>query len=153
MRTRRTLLNALVVAIMTMISGCSEIINLVTGPPPVEALETEVVDVRTPDAGITSATIPIILEVENTHSKAEIPSATLDYRVFVNDIEVATAREEIASLGPGDTSKEELEVTIQYANLGSSTANAIKEGSFTVKIEGVIESGGAETEFTSVYDL
>ena len=115
--------------------------------PPVEALEMEIVDIRVPDIGITSATIPVVFEVRNTDGEREVPTPTIDYNAYVEEIEVASARKDVASLGPGDVTREEFELIAEYTNLGTAIIEAIKTETFTVRVVGSVESEGATVDF------
>lgn len=149
MHTRRGIITGLSTVPVIYISGC---VDFLDDDPPVEALETNIVDVYDPDVGLTSATIPILFEIKNTHSSDDIPTPTLDYNVLVNGVQIASARETIASLGAGDTTQEEFEFTAEYTDLGDSIVSAIQDQSFQIRIEGEIESEDVKTTFESQYD-
>jgi len=153
MLSRRTAIATAVLGAVVPLGGCGELLGSESGPPPVEALDASIVDVRPPDTGLTSATIPVVLEMVNTHQSDQIPSPTVDYDAFVNDAEVASARKDVTSLGPGDTANEEFELIAEYADIGSGIVSAIRDGSFRVRIEGSVESEGSSTAFTSRYEL
>lgn len=153
MLSRRKAITTAALGAVAALGGCGELLGGESDPPPVEALDANIVDVRPPNAGLTSATIPVVLEMINTHQSDEIPSPTVDYDAFVNDQEVASARKDITSLGPGDTANEEFELIAEYADIGSGIVSAIRDGSFRVRIEGSVESEGASTTFESAYEL
>lgn len=154
MLSRREMVAAVTGSVMIPLTGCSEVLPVVgDDPPPVEALDATIVDIRTPGTGLTSATIPVVLEMVNTHSSDEIPLPTVDYDAYINDSLVASARKDIASLGPGDTALEVFEVIAQYTDIGGGIVDAIENRSFGVRIEGEIESKGASTTFESQYEL
>lgn len=124
---------------------------LVESRPPVEALELGITDVRNISTGLTSATIPVFLAFENTHSEQEIPSPTVDYTGYINGEEVVSNRQVIPSIEPGDTLTKEFPFTVKYADLGSAVVTAIQDGSFTIRITGTIESEDTSIQFDESY--
>lgn len=124
---------------------------IVDPDPPVEALEMTIADITELDVGLTSATITILFEVENTHGEWEVPSPTIDYNAYIEGQEVASAREDIASLGPGDSTEETFELNASYVDLGSAVVDAIQAESFTVTISGTVESEDVSTDFETMY--
>lgn len=129
-------------------SGCAELLE---DAPPVDALRMRIADVRKPDVGVKSATIPVLFEVQNTHEADDIPSPTIDYNGYVNDEEVVSSREVIPTLGPGDSTTEEFDLLAEYADLGVGIADAISEEEFTVTVAGTVTSEGAEAPFEETY--
>lgn len=121
-------------------------------PPPVEEFWMEIIDVRSPDTGLTSATIPLVFEVGNAHDEREIPSPTLDYAATINGEEVMSAREDLSTLGPGDSVRVSIEMVLSYDDLGSAVIDAIRDGTFTVEIGGEMTSEGVNFEFSDVYE-
>lgn len=120
--------------------------------PPVEALEHEISDVRNPDLGLTSATIPVIFELRNTDPDRAVPDPTIDYNVLVNGAEVLSSREDVTTLGPGETTTTEFQVVADYGQLGDAIVSAIRDESFTVRIAGTVESEGVSTEFEDEHE-
>ena len=120
--------------------------------PPVEAFELSVIDVREPESGLTSATVPLVFEVENTHDELTLPSPTLDYAVFVGEQEVLSARTDRPELGPGDSSRETVELILDYGELGSVIVDAVLNESFAVEIRGEVLSEGVSSSFTDRYE-
>jgi hypothetical protein len=119
--------------------------------PPVEDLEINITDVQGFDLGVTSASATVILEIQNTNSELEIPSPTIDYNGYINDVELTSAREDIASLGPGDSTMARFELIAPYDQLGEGVVTALREETFTVGVAGTVESEGVETEFDETY--
>ena len=152
MISRRRIVASSAVSMFLPLAGCAGLLNQEPDPP-VEALDAEITDVRSPEPGLTSITIPVILEMKNTHPDNKIPSPTVEYEAFVNDKQVASAQRTITSLEPEDTSQEEFNLVVEYADVGSGIASTIQDGSFTIRIEGSVESKGATTTFETKYRL
>ena len=132
---------------MVALAGCLDTFD---SDPPVEAVEVALTDVREPETGLTTATIPVVVGVENTADE-EVPSPTVDYTVFLNGERVASARETVATLGGGDRTTITIEVTAEYASIGAAIVDAIESGDIHTEINGEIESDGATSEFASEY--
>ena len=154
--SKRSVLCVCATLLGTGIAGCIDQLQSgdddgVERPPPVDAISLNIVDVRSPDPGLTTVTIPLVFEIENTHSTDEIPSPTIDYTVAINETEVLTSRDEVVSLGPGDVTTETIELTLAITEFGSSLIDAIVDGAFTVEISGEIISDGERHEFSDRY--
>ena len=130
------------------LAGCLDALPF--GEPPVGKVEARLVDVRRPDAGLTSATLPLVLEFENTGDE-EVPAPVADYDVYVEDVQVGDAGARLTNLDPGETETARARVTVQYADVGEGVATAVENRQFTVRIEGTIESEGAETTSTDEF--
>ena len=123
------------------------------GGPPVGALEVSLVDVRLPNAGLTSATIPFVLEVTNTHGSRSVPTPTIQYDAYIDDKQVATGRETYPTLGSGDTANEEVEFNVSYAEVGGAIADVIRNEQFTLELRGEAESNGESTTWSDQYQF
>jgi len=133
---------------ITAVAGCSALLD---DDPPVEAIEMTISDVRSPDVGLTSATIPVIFEIQNTHEEDRIPTPVIDYNALINGEETFSSREEVPSLGPQDSTTEEFELVAEYSNVGSAVVDAVENNQFRITATGTIESESAETSFESSY--
>lgn len=148
MLSRRALFGLVATVATGSLGGCLDALGGDGEEPPVEAIELQITDVRAPEVGLTSATIPVVFSVVNTHAEEDIPSPTIDYNAFVNDVEVLSSRTTVATLGPGDEASETIELVAEYTDLGAGIIDAIEQGSFEVRIAGSIESQSAETSFS-----
>jgi len=146
MKERRTFVATGLSVGMAAVAGCSELLG---EAPPVDALEMDISDVRSPDVGLTSATIPIVFEIQNTDQEDRIPTSVIDYNALINGEEAFSSREEIPSLGPQDNTAEEFELIADYGDVGSSIVDAIENNQFRITVTGTIESEGAEASFES----
>jgi hypothetical protein len=120
--------------------------------PPVEAINISISDVRGISTGLTSATIPVYLEFENTNQDREIPSPTIKYTGYINGEKVGTNQKIIPGIDPGGAVTKEFGFTVKYSKLGSAAISAIKDGSFTFRVTGTIESDGTTVEFDESYE-
>jgi LEA14-like dessication related protein len=121
--------------------------------PPVESVETNIIDARQPAIGLTSATLSIVFEIRNTNPDFEVPSPTIDYDVSVNGQDVLSARDALATVPANDATTTELEFIIEYADLGEAIVSAIQTGEFPIQLSGTVEAEGAETGFTETYQF
>jgi len=135
--------------------GADDTFRSITVEPiaPLEDLKMEISDIRGLDTGLTSATVSAIFDVENTNSEREIPSPIVVYEAHIQGEEVGSAREEIPTLGPGDSTSKELEINVDYEDFGTGIADAIRERSFTLGLSGEIEAGNQAAEFEEQYHL
>ncbi|WP_232702191.1 CARDB domain-containing protein [Halobacterium wangiae] len=120
--------------------------------PPVEDIDIEIADVRDISTGLTSATIPVYLEIENSNPDREIPSPTVEYTGFINGEQVGSDQKVIPTIEPGAALTKEFGFTVNYSKLGSAVVSAIKDGTFTFRITGAIESDGTRVEFGESYE-
>lgn len=148
---RRAFLGGLTVAGASALAGCSN--PLSSDDPPLENLEIAIDDVRSPDIGLSSATVPVIIELFNAHEDAPIPEPTLDWDGYINDDQVVSGISNPDTVGAQETITSELEFIVDYSDVGSALVSAIQDGSFTVGYEGSIESGGASREFADSYSV
>jgi len=119
----------------------------VTPPPPVEALDMRIRDVRAPALGATSATIPVLFEITNTDENRALPDPEIDYNAYINDTEIASDDLLLGRLEPGETVTTELSLLVKYEDYGAALVNAIRQQQFTTRIEGTVSSDGASTTF------
>lgn len=129
------------------VAGC---LDALESDPPVEDVEMEITDLRAPETGLTSATVPVRLRIENTADEA-VPRPAVDYTVALNGEDVGTARETVGSLDGGEGTTITLEVDVDYADLGSGIVDAIESGDLHVELTGEIESDGAAAGFSTDY--
>jgi len=136
------------VASLAGLAGCLDALPL--GDPPVGKVDVRIIDVRRPDFGVASATLPLVLEFENTGDET-VPAPVADYDVYVEDVQVGDAGARLTNLDPGETETARARVTVQYTDVGEGVATALDNREFTVRIEGTIESEGAETTSTDEF--
>lgn len=132
-------------------AGCLGIAG--SEPANLGVLEMQIVDVRSPRAGFTSATIPVVFEIRNTSDDVAVPGPTVEYRGFVNGTEVAKAREEVASLEPGEKTSQRFQLIVSYDEVGETLVNAIQNGEFTVSLEGELRVDGETRTFEEGYEF
>lgn len=143
---RRSVLRHVAAAATIGMAGCA----VLESKPPIENLELEITDVRKPDAGLTSATVPIVLTLRNAGDE-ELPSPILDYSGRINDIEVASTRTTVSTLRGGEEMNETIEFIAEYQNVGDAIADAIQTGAFLIELSGDVESDGAVDQFDLQY--
>jgi hypothetical protein len=110
--------------------------------PPLDEMRIRFVDIRRPDAGVTSATIPMIVEFRNPADRP-IPDISGDFDILVNGQRVGSEELTVNRLEPGEATKVNLDVIVEYADYGSALVDALKAGSFRVSIRGSLNAGGA----------
>jgi len=115
--------------------------------PPLDEMEVGFVDVRVPDAGLGSATIPIILSFSNPTDQT-IPSPSGDLDIFINDIRVGSEEIVVNELEPGEETNVNIDIIVEYADYGSALIDAITTQSFSVRVTGTLNAEGASREFT-----
>ncbi len=123
-----------------------------TPPPPVDELEIRIYDVRRPDAGARSATLTVLLEVTNP-TEREVPSPSGEFDVMINGERVVTAEPSFNTFEPGETARKSMELIIDYADSGTAVANAIREGTFRLTMDGLIRAGDVSDSVTLSYEL
>lgn len=149
----RGLGGVLIVTGTTSTAGCLGLGLANSEPPDLGKLEMQIADIRSPRVGLTSATIPVIFEVQNTSEDTEFPNPTVEYRGFVNDSEVANAREEIVSLGPGESTQQRFNLIVGYDSVGRTLVQAIENQEFIVTLEGELIVEGESREFERTYEF
>ncbi|MFB6072620.1 MAG: zinc-ribbon domain-containing protein [Halobacterium sp.] len=115
--------------------------------PPLDRMNVEFVDVRKPDLGVTSATLPFLLAFSNPADRP-IPDISGDFDVYLNDTRIGSDELTVNKLEPGEETNVDLEVVVEYANYGSALLDALESGSFTVEIRGSVNAGGASRTLT-----
>ncbi len=130
------------------LAGCLDALS--AGEPPVGQVAVRILDVRSPSAGVTSATLPLVLEFENTADR-EVPAPVAQYDVYVEEVRVGDAGARLTNLDPGETRTAITRVTVQYTDVGEGIVSAIRNREFSVRIEGTIESEGAEATSTDQF--
>ncbi len=136
------------VAGLAGLAGCLDALPF--GDPPVGQVKVRIIDLRRPDFGVASATLPLVLEFENTADET-VPAPVADYDVYVEDVQVGDAGARLTNLDPGETETARARVTVQYTDVGQGVADAVRNRAFTVRIEGTIESEGAEVTSTDEF--
>lgn len=117
------------------------------GSPPLDELNIQFSDVRRPDIGATSATLPIILAFDNP-TETTIPDISGDFDVFVSDQRVASDELTVNQIEPGEETLVNADVIVQYADSGSAVIDAIRSGSFQLELQMILNAGGASRELT-----
>lgn len=148
MHSRRTVLGAVAGAGVGSLAGCTDALE---DDPPVEAVELSIADVRAPDVGLTSATVPAVIEVTNTDDSASVPAPTIDYNAFVGDAEVVSARETVPDLPAGESTRRTFELIVDYSEVGSGIVELIESGEFAVRLEGSVTADGVSASFEETY--
>lgn len=148
MHSRRTVLFGAVGASVGSLAGCTDVLE---DDPPVEAVELSIADVRAPDLGLTSATVPAVIEVTNTADSDSVPSPTVDYNAFIGAAEVVSARESVPDLPAGESTRRTFELIVDYGEVGSGVVELIESGEFTVRLEGSVTADGASASFEETY--
>ncbi|OLZ39770.1 hypothetical protein A6E15_01675 [Natrinema saccharevitans] len=72
--------------------------------PPIEEVELSIFDVRKPDTGLQSATLPVIPELENP-TDVDIPSTSGEFDVSIDGETVVTAEPSVNTLESGETGR------------------------------------------------
>lgn len=121
-----------------------------SGGPPVSALEVNLSDIRLPSIGLTSATIPVVLSIQNT-ADTEIPSPNIQYSVLIDNVEVLSTTEAIATFDPGEQRSVGFDVVLEYADYGQSLVELVQSEEFSVTVTGEIESEGTSAEFSDSF--
>lgn len=154
---RRSLLTGIGVALIATVGGGYYLIQNGSvrsgGGPPVDSVDLSLADVRRPDFGVTSATLSLVFEIANTNQSSAIPSPTIDYKVFINEVEVLSTRETLATLEPGSSRREIFEIIINYSDFSTSLINALRSGQASLGVRGSIESEGNSTDFSLTYQF
>lgn len=148
---RRTFLRTTALATVGALAGCSAIPggggSSDGGGVPLDEIEVRLVDVRQPDVGLTSATIPILVGFENPTSTT-ISSIAGDLDVSIGRTRVASDDLAIARLEGGEEVIEELSVVVELADVGSSVAESIQAGTVAVRVEGELHADGRSEGFS-----
>lgn len=134
---------------ITLTAGDSNVSRQVTvePKPPVEALELRLTDVREPDRGLTSATIPVLFEITNTSEDQALPTPDIEYRALVSDTEIASDSLLVGSLEPGESIVKEFGLLVEYSGVGDAVVSTVKSQSFSVTLTGTVTSKGVSTSF------
>lgn len=134
---RRELIKGGAASVIMATAGCTELES-----PPLEAIELGIVDIRTPNVGFTSATLPLVLEFRNG-SDSSISDVSTSFDVYVNSSMVANAGTSVGTLGAGERTRSRLEVIVDYDAVGDAVLNALEQGRFDILLDGTIEAAGA----------
>ena len=79
MTTRRRFLTGLSIGAVATTAGCSELQQMIRGQP-IDDLDLEIADVRAPSIGLTSATIPTVMELKKHQRQCR--AAITNYRHY-----------------------------------------------------------------------
>jgi LEA14-like dessication related protein len=115
--------------------------------PPLDKVDVQLVDIRSPDTGFTSATLPFIVEFQNP-TQQEIPEISGDLDIYINDVRVGSDEIGVNRLKPGENSRDRISIDVPYSDYGEALLEAIRSLSFEVRITGSLHSGGAKREIT-----
>ena len=121
-------------------------------PPPLEEMEMSIFDLRKPDAGLQSATLPVLLEFVNPADRP-IPSPSGELDVFINDNRALTSEPALNTLEAGETATKELELIIRYEDVSDGIVNALRNQEFALRVQGTVRSDGVSdtVEATAQY--
>lgn len=127
------------------IGGCQELIG--TPPPPVDEIEITFEGYRSPDLGLTNATMTFILGFSNPTNQ-EIPRPEFDFELLLNDVPGADSRLAMASIPPQSSVTESIEAIVDYGDVSAGIRQALNERQLDVQIDGVLRSESATKETT-----
>ncbi|MFA9417026.1 hypothetical protein [Natrinema sp. HArc-T2] len=151
---RRQLVSGASLAAIATLAGCtggSGTTGTESSKPPIDQLEISIFDVRQPDLGVQSATLPVILEFTNP-ADVEIPSPSGEFDVAINGYLVVTAEPTLNTLEPGETAKTTLELIIEYVDSRSAAVDALRSKSFQLTMDGKLRSEDATETVSLSYD-
>src|SRR6056297_2852194 len=140
---RRALVRTMAASGTALLAGCGFLQK-----PPLGKVDVNFVDVRTPDVGATSVTIPIVLEFHNPTNQS-IPDISGDFDFLINEERIATDELTVNKLEPGERTPYQSDVLVKYADTTETVLNLIRQGSFSAKIELNLNAGGASTSMTA----
>lgn len=149
--TRREVVLSLGVVGASGLAGCSSVLGGDGGSSgesvPLDDVGVRIVDVRTPDAGLTTATIPILVGFENPASTT-ISGLTGDLDIYIRETRIGSEDVSISRLGPGEETIEELSIVVEYGELSGSIVDAIRSGSLDIRIDGALRAAGQVEQFS-----
>lgn len=148
MRTmrRRTLLQNAALVGTGLTAGC-----LSSGrKPPVDQVEMTLRDVRQPELGVTSATIPLIVGFYNPTDRA-IPDPTAELNLYVSGARVASSETSFDTLEAGERTEATVDVIVQYSGISASVENTLRSGSFRVRVRGRLRSKSESAPVSGSY--
>lgn len=123
-----------------------------SSPPPVDAVEVSVVDIRSPDLGVRTATIPTVLEFSNP-SSSPVPSPQISFEMVVEGTEVASSHASLGTIDAGESVVKPIDIVVQYGDLAESAVESLRSGAPAVEIRGELASEGATSQFRVTSDL
>jgi hypothetical protein len=110
-------------------------------PPPIDRMEMSIFDLRKPDVGLRSTTIPIILEFLNP-TERPIPSPSGELDVFINGNRALTSEPTLNTLEPGETATKEESLIVRYEDVGGAIVDALRDQQFEIRLSGAVRSDG-----------
>lgn len=116
-----------------------------SGSPPLDQLVIQFLDVRQPDVGATSATLPLILTFYNP-TNTTVPDISGDFDLLINDQRVASEELTVNQVEPDEETVVNADVIIQYADSGAAAVDAVQSGRFSVELAMILNAGGATRE-------
>lgn len=123
--------------------GC---IGSLATPPPINQMEIRIADVRRPNFGATTATLTLIIEIENP-SDSKIPSPTCEFDLLLNEEHILTSNASFNTLDPKEKSSERISAVLKYDELGEGILNVMRSGNFQIVLEGTLSSEGESVNF------
>lgn len=141
--SRRRVMGLIAATVTTFTSGCSDVLR---SPPPVGQVNVSVVDLRRPDAGLATATLPLVIELHNEADRP-IPDPSLDFDLVIQGEPVASVQSAISTIDPGESVTQSIEAIVEYGDVGESVVEAIRSGSISIALRGEINSGDASDTF------
>ncbi|MFC3476334.1 hypothetical protein [Halobacterium litoreum] len=140
---RRRVLQTVGASGAALFSGCgSTPLGSLNSKPPLGKLDVSFTDVRKPDFGVTSLTMPLILEFHNPAGQA-IPDISGDFDLQVNGERIATDELTINKLEPGERTPHQVDVLVKYGNTTDAVLNLLQEGAFAATLDMELNAGGA----------
>lgn len=149
MTSRRRILHTTGVVCSFGLAGCSGILGGGSSGDnvPLDEVDVRLVDVRRPEAGVTTATVPILVGFSNPTS-VEISGLSGDLDIFIHGTRVGSEDVSISRLAPGEESIQELSIIVEYSELSGSIVESIQAGSLEVRIEGELRASGEVEQFS-----
>ncbi|HIH40071.1 MAG TPA: LEA type 2 family protein [Halobacteria archaeon] len=106
--------------------------------------EVSVVDVRMGSIGIKSATLDVVFEINNpSDSTAYLDE--IEYEVYINDVNVGDGDvEQQISIPAHQTKRIDSKFVLEYADVGSAIANAVRTEQAEYYVEGTASFGNTK---------
>jgi len=129
-----------VIVALVVIGGVLWYVNQET----LQSCEVSVVDVRMGSVGVKSATLDVVFEINNpSDSTAYLDE--IEYEVYINDVNVGDGDvEQRISIPAHQTKQIDSKFVLEYADVGSAVANAIKTGQAKYYVEGTASFGNTK---------
>lgn len=117
---------------------------------PLDRLKISLFDIRSPSLGLTSASVNFVLLFFN-QSNVSIENSKINYDAYINGDHVSVGKIFLPIIPPNSRRKYKSSFTISYADVGKSLINSIRRKSFSLVLEGKINSGSSNKKFRIKY--